>query len=88
MMGYDSIIITVPAILPNRDLSAFPSTQILVFQRLIIYFLKLAPKEQLCAQNNENFPLNFVFLELKYYSQSLISSLDLIVYNTMIQKAF
>lgn len=36
MMEYDSIITAVPAILLNTGLSAFPSTQALVFQRLII----------------------------------------------------
>jgi hypothetical protein len=44
-MGYDSIIIAVPAVFLNRLLSAFPSTQILASQRLIIYFLKLASEE-------------------------------------------
>lgn len=36
MIGYDSIIIEAPALLLNRDLSAFPSTEILVFRRLVI----------------------------------------------------
>lgn len=74
MITYDSIIIAVPAIPPNRGLRAFPSATQILFSRLIIDILKLAPEDQLCVQNKRMLA-DAVFLSLQIYILTAYSKL-------------